>query len=131
MQTLQVRLKELRRDKTPRGSKKTADTPKPWVAGKKSPGINRPLSSPRIPAGEDGTSHERHNKALKNEWMKRRPNQVIVNELMEQSFAMRWVDLHSHEYDLDTIFGTYPFLQNSNQVCTLNSLFCMVGGVYK
>lgn len=93
--------------------------PKPLGVKKKAPapGINRPLSSPTVPAGEDETSHERHNKALKNEWKKRRPNQIIVNELMEQSFPLRWSDLHNNAYDLDTIFAKYPFVQSSEQVC--------------
>ena len=118
METLQFRLKELRREKMPRGSTKAPKSP---VIRKKAPapGINRPLSSPTVPVGEDETSHERHNKALKSEWRKRRPNQIIVNELMEQSFPMRWTDLYNNAYDLDTIFAKYPFLQKSDQVCII------------
>ena len=116
MQTLRDRFKEFRRVKKPR--KATASTPQQplLVPSKKSPGITRPIESPLVPAGEDKVSFERHNNVLKSEWKKRRPNLVVVDELMEQSFAMRWDDLHSNVLDLETIFNKYPFLQSSIQV---------------
>ncbi len=86
------------------------------VTSKKSPGITRPMESPLVPTGEDKISFQRHNNMLKSEWKKRRPNLVVVNELTEQSFAMRWDELHSNVFDLETIFTKYPFLRSDSQV---------------
>lgn len=114
MESLRDRFKEFRRQKKPRITT-TKSTTKLFTS-KKSPGITRPMFSPPVPVGEDKISFNRHTNALKAEWKKRRPNTNVVNELMDQSFAMRWDDLHSNAYDVDTIFQKYPFLQNNNQV---------------
>ena len=79
-------------------STSTSPQQKPMTATKKSPGITRSIQPPVIPSGEDAVSFERHNNILRSDWKKRRPNMIVANELMEQSFAMRWDDLHSNVY---------------------------------
>ena len=67
--------------------------------------------------GEDSVSFQRHVKALQAEFKKPRPNQQIVNELVELSFVMRRSDILDNLYDLPTIFEKYPFLRLENEVC--------------
>ena len=77
------------------------------------------MSTLPVPDGEDGISFERHNRALKLEHGKVRPNKQVVEELMTQSFPMRWNDLHENSYGLDTVFDKYPFLANVSEVSKL------------
>ena len=44
-----------------------------------------------------------------------RPNKQVIEELMAQSFAMRWNDLHDNSYDLEAVFEKYPFLADVSQ----------------
>ena len=69
-----------------------------------------------VPDGEDAVSFERHNRALKLEHDKVRPNKQVVEELMTQSFPMRWNDLHDNNYGLDAVFDKYPFLESVDEV---------------
>ena len=55
-----------------------------------------------IPAGEDKTSFERHNRVLKLEYAKTHPNVSVVKELMKTTFAMRRRDLLSHGHSENT-----------------------------
>ena len=74
------------------------------------------LSTLTVPDGEDSFSFERHNRALKLEHGKVHPNKQVVEELMTQSFTMRWNDLHTNNYGLDTVFEKYPFLADVSEV---------------
>lgn len=74
------------------------------------------MSTLTVPDGEDSVSFERHNRALKLEHDKVHPNKQVVEELMTQSFAMRWNDLHTNSYGLDTVFEKYPFLSDVSEV---------------
>ena len=74
------------------------------------------MSTLPVPEGEDSFSFERHNRALKLEHDKVRPNKQVVEELMAQSFAMRWNDLHDNSYGVDTVFEKYPFLADVSEV---------------
>ena len=74
------------------------------------------MSKVPVPDGEDTVSFERHKRALKLEHEKVRPNKQVVEELMSQSFAMRWNDVHDNSYGLDTVFEKYPFLADVSEV---------------
>ena len=74
------------------------------------------MSTVPIPDGEDTVSFERHYYALKLEHEKVHPNKQVVEELMSQSFAMRWNDLHDNSYGHDTEFDKYPFLADVSEV---------------
>ena len=80
---------------------------------KKGPAVNS-LELPDIPAGEDSTSFERHNRTLDFEHQKLKPNAAVVKELMQITFAMRRRDILSAEHAHD--IGKYPFLQSPNHV---------------
>ena len=116
MKSLSDRFKEFRRKKKPRKPRDSNPSQVLVAAKPKSPGITCPITSPQIPRGEDKTSFNRHNNVLKAEWKKKSHNQSLVDELMEQSFAMCWDDLHSESHDLDSVFDSYPFLQSSSHV---------------
>ena len=110
--SLQGRFKEFRRTHKPRRSMPSSSESKE-VSGSKGRQIASTLP---IPDGEDSVSFERHNRALKVEYNKVRPNKQVVEELMAQSFAMRWNDLHDNSYDVETVFEMYPFLADVSQV---------------
>lgn len=74
------------------------------------------VSTLTVPDGEDSTSFERHNRALKLEYDKLRLNKQVAEELIAQSFVMRWNDLHITSYGLDTVFEKYPFLADVSEV---------------
>ncbi len=65
---------------------------------------------------EDSVSHERHIKCLKAEFKKTRRNPEIVDTLMTQTFPQRRNEMKNSPQTLDTIFSTYPFLQQGNEV---------------
>lgn len=80
-----------------------------------------------VPEGEDSFYFEWHNCALKLEHDKVHPKKQVVEELMAQSFAMRWNDLHDNSYGLDTVFEKYPFLADVSKVSqTTVCLYTMV-----
>ena len=130
--SLKNAFKEFRRDK----DKKRAKNKVPHTAAKpKPPGRATKFLEPVIPSGmyivqtcsamlsnyfepgEDELSFLRYTKALQMEYKKERPNPQIVEELMSSSFAMRRTDILNTSYDLQTLFGKYPFLNDTKQVC--------------
>lgn len=75
-----------------------------------------------VPAqGEDSVSYERQNRVLQQEFVKRRRNQQVVDELMNCSFAMRRNEILAKSFDLNNLYENFPFLQESGQVW---KLFC-------
>lgn len=126
-QTLRDRFKDLRRPRKPR-TKSVAPAcqiPATPSVSNHSPGITNPLSSPVIPAGEDSHSFLRHCKSLQRECQKKKPNENVVSDLTNMSFAMRWEDIHSNSYSLDALFTKYPFLKSSTYVSQLLCMYIM------
>ena len=120
VQGLKGRFKERRRTKKPRTATKSPSEEadhKPHPP--KGPAL-KALELPPIPAGEDDTSFERHNRILKLEYAKPHPNNATVTELMKTTFAMRRRDILSegHKFDI----GKYPFLQSPYHV-SMNTVF--------
>lgn len=76
---------------------------------RKAPG---PYIIPDVPVGEDD---ERHNRVLQSEWSKSSRNAVVVDQLMECTFAMR-----RRDHNTSDVFTKYPFLQETNQVRLLH-----------
>ena len=110
--SLQGRFREFCRPYKPRQSSSGSSEPKE-SASAKSQSI---MSTVPVPDGEDRFSFERHNRAPHLEHGKVHPNKQVVEELMTQSFAMRWNDLHDNSYGLDTVFEKYPFLADVSEV---------------
>lgn len=116
MKSLQGRFKEFRRPYKPRKAVSSSTEHKAGSSMR-----HRSITSTMpIPSGEDNTSFERHNRALKIEKGKVCPNKQVIEMLMTQSFAMRWNDLHSNTYSLDTVFEKYPFLADVYEVSVTN-----------
>ena len=90
----------------------------------KKPAINQ--NQVEIPAGEDNTSFERHNRLLSIEYSKTKRNEANVKELMKISFAMRRNDILENGHSFD-ILQKYPFLQIHEHVryTYLKMSFCM------
>ena len=84
---------------------------------KKSPGTHNPLALPDIPAGED-VSFERHNRILRTEWSKTNRDAMLVEELMNRTFAMWRREIVENPCDVQSLFKKFPFLQQSDQVIT-------------
>ena len=80
------------------------------------------LSPPPVPEGEDDHSFARHNKMLIAEFKKKRPNSMVVNDMMILTFPMRRSDIvqYSHKYKLKDLFEKYPFLQTEDQVYVID-----------
>ncbi len=116
METLINRFKEMRRP--PKSKSNSSDSIKVHVKRevKRSPGISKPLSVLEIPAGEDSVSFERHNRVLRTEWTKSNRNAMLVEQLMDRTFAMRRRDILDTSTDVQTILAKYPFLQDPEQV---------------
>lgn len=68
-----------------------------------------------VPASEDVTSFERHNRLLAIEHTKSKSNVGNVKELMKISFAMRRNDILENGHNFN-IPQKYPFLQYSEHV---------------
>ena len=83
----------------------------------KLPGITSSPAAPTVPPGEDSVSFERHNKILRAEFKKSKPNGNVISDLMGRSFALRRKDVLANSFDLETLFGKFPFLQDSDKVC--------------
>ena len=81
---------------------------------KKPPG---PYVMPDVPVGEDSVSFERHNRVLRSEWTKSNRNAVVIEQLMECTFALRRRDILEDSTDVLT---KYPFLQEPIQVKVYN-----------
>ena len=115
MQALKNRFKEFRRAPKPKGH---TQSPKPSPTQPKPKQPSKILDIPETPAGEDTTSFQRHNKAIKNEYAKpkRARKMVVLNELISRSYAMRRQDVMSHSYALQDILELYPFLKEPDQV---------------
>ena len=79
-----------------------------------------PFHHVSVPVPDDGdtVSIEWHKRALK---LEVRPNKQVVEELMSQTFAMRWYD---NSYGLDTVFEKYHFLADISEV-SLNEAFLL------
>ena len=108
---LKNRFKERRRVKKLR--KPVSDVPTVSVKPKSPCVLEADLLT--IPAGEDDNSFERHNRALKAEYSKSKPNGQMVKELMELTFAMRRKDIVSQGHSYDPV-SKYPFLQVAEHV---------------
>ena len=116
--SLKNRFKEFRRTPSKREAKECLTAKR---SRKKMPGI---IFSPLHPVpaqGEDSVSYERHNRVLQQDFVKRRRNQQVVDELMSCSFAMRRNEILAKSFDLHDLFEKFPFLQESGQVW---KLFC-------
>jgi hypothetical protein len=79
----------------------------------------------QVPEGEDEASFARHNRSLKAEYKKTKPNQAVVSELMKLSYEMRRNDITKEGKPLGELLAQYPFLGTSEEVC-----MCIAGGTY-
>ena len=73
----------------------------------------------KVPEGEDEGSFARHNRALKVEFQKIKPNRALVAELMKLSFEMRRNRIISESIPLSEILSSYPFLRCPEEVFLL------------
>ena len=65
---------------------------------------------PQVPDGEDDVSFLRHNAFLKKEFLKRNPNMVAVDQIMDTTFAMRRNDILVDPRSVSALLDCYPFL---------------------
>ena len=72
----------------------------------------------KVPEGEDEGSFARHNRALKVEFQKTKPNRALVAELMMLLFEMRHNRI-SESIPLAEILLSYPFLRCPEEVFLL------------
>lgn len=108
---LQNRFKEFRRVKKPRNTIVRQLIPsKP-----KSPCVGLKRETPEITPGEDGVSFERHNRVLKAEFAKTKPDVQLVGDLMNRTYAMRRKDILTQGHSWDPL-SKYPFLQVTEHV---------------
>jgi len=70
---------------------------------------------PSIPAGEDQTSFDRHNRVLQLQFSKSNRNGAIIKELMDITYPMRRREIieTGHLFDIKKKF---PFLQEPKYV---------------
>ena len=73
----------------------------------------------KVPEEEDEASFARHNRALKVEFQKTKPNCALVAELMKLSFEMRRNRIISESIPLAEILLSYPFLRCPEEVFLL------------
>ena len=111
-QSLINRFKEFNRVKK-RGSNVTVAT---FASSKDSSKSINEIDEPSIPEGEDSLSFERHNTRIKMELKKSNVNKVVINELIDRTYAFRRRDIVKDSGDLSTIFNKYPFLKDTEQV---------------
>lgn len=120
MQPLMNRFKEFRRTSVPRSSSSTplSNTKKP--PKQRSPGIIQQAASRRfaISLGEDSVSLERHENCLMDELRKRKPNEVVVSDLVKRTFSLRRKTILDTPMSMDLIFIKYPFFKDINHVST-------------
>ena len=95
-----------------------SETSKTTVQAKKVPGTHacKPSVMPDIPEGEDTVSFERHIRVLQTEWKKPNRNAMVVEELMNRTFAMHRRGVIESSNDVQTVFRKFPFLQDPGQV---------------
>ena len=72
--------------------------------------IHKDHEIPEIPLGEDKFSFMQHNKRIQQELCKATVNKAIVNELVDQTYALRRRDILMNPTDVETTFNKYPFL---------------------
>ena len=103
---LKNRFKERRRLKKPRKPPELH-----FSKPQKSPAV-KIHDLPDIPAGEDETSFERHNRVLNTEFTKPTPNASNVKQIMQLTYAMRRREILSlgHTKDYNAL-RKFPFLQ--------------------
>ena len=118
VQTLIDRFKDMRQDR--KRTVKSDPSDKEATIKKMTRKAPGPYAIPDVPAGEDEISFERHNHVLQSEWAKSSRNAVVIEQLMECTFAMRRRDILDHSFtDVST---RYPFLQEANQVSVLQCM---------
>ena len=71
---------------------------------------------PELADGEDDISYQRHVKSLKAEWLKRRPNEDFVQQLMKLSYPHRRQWILSKPHLANDIFTECPFLATMEHV---------------
>lgn len=86
----------------------------------------------QVPDGEDEALFARHNRALKAEQKKVKPNRTVVKELMNMSYEMRRNDILSQGKPLVQLLDDYPFLGHYDEVCAYacskyDSVFIKIG----
>ncbi len=117
VQTLINRFKEFRRnkkDRSPLNFAISSRSPSQDIQNKR-PGES--VAIPDIPEGEDDTSFERHNKAIKMECSKKgKRNMAVIKELVTVSFAMRRRDIRDSSCHVKDILVKYPFFKMLNLV---------------
>lgn len=117
---MKARFKEFRRVTPATKNKPTSATNKKSPV-RKPPGISSHISLPEVMPGEDKFSFSQHNKLLKAELSKSKPNKIIISEIMDLSFAMRRQDIANNGYTgVSALFDIYPALQDYDQVRHFN-----------
>ena len=80
----------------------------------------------KVSEGEDEASFARHNRALKVEFQKTKPNRALVAELMKLSIEMRCNRIIRESIPLAEILLSYPFLRCPEKIFLL---ICLLYGV--
>ena len=104
-------MKERRKPHVPRKAHSETATAK-----KENP--KRPATSQNpieVPAGEDQTSFDRHNRLLAIEFSKTKRNETVAKELMKITYAMRRNDILENGHTIN-LLDKYPFLQTLEHV---------------
>ena len=81
------------------------------------------MTLPVVPDGEDKTSFERHNRVIRAELKKTRPNATVLKDIISRSYAMRRIDVLENSYSLTEVFDKYPFLADPDQVWLIFLLY--------
>ena len=66
--------------------------------------------------GEDNVSFENHNKLILIEYQKSSPNKIVVDDLVELSFAMRREDMTLNPLEMKQTLKKYPFFREEKMV---------------
>uniref|UniRef100_A0A1X7UZ28 Uncharacterized protein n=1 Tax=Amphimedon queenslandica TaxID=400682 RepID=A0A1X7UZ28_AMPQE len=85
---------------------------------RKSPGVSISIPMPEVMGGEDKFSFDQHNKLLKAELSKSKPNRIVVSEVMDLFFAIRRDIINNSYPGILSLFETYPALQDYDQLTT-------------
>ena len=93
----------------------------------KRPAISQSLI--KVPAGEDQTSFERHNRLLAIEYSKTKRNETVVKELMKLSYPMRRNDILENGHTIN-LLQKYPFLQTKEHVRNNTNLEFLCVSIY-
>ena len=124
---LQGGFKEFRRNYGLTPNKVSSESRIPCKTLRKYPNIASNTPPPKPIDGEDEFSFSQHNKLLKAEFGKRKPNKMLISNLMELSFPMRRSDITQNGYDgVTSLFKHYPLLQDYEQVLILLFHYCMM-----